>query len=125
MIRQFAPPHPQLFPEISAKLDRIVIDFTSWPTCVASNRTTPGLSEIRNAKYVMWPAEDPPVQTIVSRGARAPVSCPVATSERGPVQVTLVRLAANDAGAPAGRGVVTSRWAVPETSGCGVPETSG
>jgi hypothetical protein len=45
------------------------------------------------------PAEDPPVQRIVNRGAREPMSCPVATSETGALQVTVVRSAANDAGA--------------------------
>src|ERR1700684_1017173 len=99
MIRQLAPPHPQLFPETSVRSDEIMIDFMLGLSCNASNWATVGLSAIRNAKYVMLPAEDPPVQTIVNRGAREPMSCPVATSERGPIQVTLVRSAANDSGA--------------------------
>jgi hypothetical protein len=71
MIRQLAAPQPQLAPEISVRSDEIVIDFMEGRSCASSNWATVGLSEIRNTKYVMVPAEDPPVQTIVTRGCNS------------------------------------------------------
>jgi len=99
MMRQLAPPQPQLFPEVSFRSDMMPIDFMLGLSSVASNWATVGLSEIRKAKYVMLPAVEPPVQTTVNRGARGPMLCPVATSATGAAQVTLESSAATEEGA--------------------------
>src|SRR5271170_5299701 len=88
-MRQLAPPQPQLIPEASFRSDITASDFMLGLSCAARTWATVGLSEIRNAKYVVLPAVDPLVQTTVNRASSGAMLSPVATSAAGATQVTL------------------------------------